>query len=94
MNATTSQIEPCKRLMALEGVREVTTTILYANLGDGTQFTNSRQASAFIRLTPKQYSLGGKMTMKGLINLAELGLFARCCTLVIWHTYIDSHSTY
>ncbi|MCW8345493.1 transposase [Vibrio sp. ZSDZ65] len=62
--------------MALEGVREVTTSMLYANLGDGTQFTNGRQASAFIRLPPKQYSLGGKMTMKGLINLVELGFFA------------------
>ncbi|MEZ8196983.1 IS110 family transposase [Vibrio cortegadensis] len=66
MNAATRQIEPCKRLMALEGVGEITASMLYANLGDGAQFTNGRQASAFIGLTPKQYSSGGKVTMMGI----------------------------
>nr|WP_240697191.1 transposase [Vibrio genomosp. F6] len=52
--------------MDLESVGEVTASMLYANLGDGTQFTNDRQASAFIGLTPKQYSSGGKVTMMGI----------------------------
>ncbi|MEZ8822390.1 transposase [Vibrio sp. 10N.222.54.A1] len=52
-------------LIYFEGVGEVTPFILYANLGDGTQFTNSRQASAFIRLTPLQYSSFGELMMKG-----------------------------
>jgi transposase len=66
MNSTTRQIEPCKRLMALEGVGETTASMLYATLGNGTQFTNGRQASAFVGLTPKQYSSGGKVTMLGI----------------------------
>lgn len=52
--------------MALEGVGETTASMLYATLGNGTQFTNGRQASAFVGLTPKQYSSGGKVTMLGI----------------------------
>ncbi len=48
----------------IESVGEITTSMLYANLGD--QFTNGRQASAFTCLTPKQYSSGGKVTMIGI----------------------------
>ncbi|MCX4129551.1 transposase [Vibrio parahaemolyticus] len=36
--------------MALEGVGETTASMLYATLGNGTQFTNGRQASAFVGL--------------------------------------------
>lgn len=66
MNATTRQIEPCKILMELEGVGETTASMLYATLGNGSQFVNGRQASAFVGVTPKQYSSGGKVTMVGI----------------------------
>lgn len=58
-NALTRQIEPCQRLMAIEGVGETTAAMLYTTIGDGKQFKNGRQASAFIGLTPKQHSSGG-----------------------------------
>jgi transposase len=35
-------------------------------LGDGKQFKNGRQASAFVGLTPKQHSSGGKAFMIGI----------------------------
>ena len=60
------QLEPCKRLMALEGIGEVCASMLYASMGDGREFKNGRQASVYIGLTPKQYSSGGKVYMVGI----------------------------
>lgn len=65
-NALTRQIEPCQRLMEIEGVGEVTAAMLYTTIGDGKQFKNGRQASAFVGLTPKQHSSGGKVFMIGI----------------------------
>ena len=66
LNKAARQIEPCKRLMALEGVAEVGAAGLYVSLGDGSQFKNGRQASAYIGVTPKQHSSGGKTVMIGI----------------------------
>ena len=60
-DALVKQLEPCKRLMDLEGVGNVCSAMLYANLGDGRDFKNGRQASVYIGLTPKQHSSGGKV---------------------------------
>ena len=60
------QLEPCKRLMALEGIGEVCASMLYASIGDGREFKNGRQESAYIGLTPKQHSSGGKVYMMGI----------------------------
>ncbi|MCY9855666.1 IS110 family transposase [Vibrio mediterranei] len=65
-NALTRQIEPCQRLMDIEGVGETTAAMLYSTLGDGKQFKNGRQASAFVGLTPKQHSSGCKVFMIGI----------------------------
>lgn len=52
--------------MALEGVGEIGAAGLYASLGDGSGFKNGRQASAYIGVTPKQRSSGGKVVMVGI----------------------------
>jgi transposase len=64
--ALVKQIEPCSRLMALEGIGDVCAAMLYASIGDGREFKNGRQASAYIGLTPKQHSSGGKTYMRGI----------------------------
>ena len=64
--ALVKQVEPCKRLLALESVGEVGAAMLYANIGDGSEFKNGRGASACIGLTPKQHSSGGKVVMLGI----------------------------
>jgi len=64
--ALVKQIEPCKRLLALESVGEVCAAMLYANIGDGKEFKNGREASACIGVTPKQHSSGGKTHMMGI----------------------------
>lgn len=60
------QLEPCKRLLALEGIGEVCASMLYASMGDGREFKNGREASVYIGLTPRQYSSGGKIHMMGI----------------------------
>jgi transposase len=65
-NSLVKQSEPCQRLKELEGVGEVCSAMLYANLGNGSSFKNGRQASAYVGVTPKQYSSGGKVTMRGI----------------------------
>ena len=64
--ALVKQLEPCNRLMALEGVGEVCAAMLYASIGDGGEFKNGRQASVYIGLTPKQHSSCGKTYMMGI----------------------------
>ena len=64
--ALVKQIEPCKRLLALESVGEVCAAMLYANIGDGKEFKNGRDASACMGVTPKQHSSGGKTHMMGI----------------------------
>ena len=64
--ALVKQLEPCKRLMKLEGIGPVCAAMLYASIGDGREFKNGRQASVYIGLTPKQYSSGGKVHMMGI----------------------------
>lgn len=65
-NALTRSLEPCNRLMEIEGVGEATASMLYSTLADGKQFKNGRQASAFVGVTPKQHSSGGKVQMIGI----------------------------
>ena len=52
--------------MALEGIGPIGSVLLYATLGTGEAFANGRQFSAYLGLTPKQFSSGGK------VNLVEI----------------------
>ena len=56
----------CQRLMALEGVGPIGSVLLYATLGTGEAFVNGRQFSAYLGLTPKQFSSGGKVNLVGI----------------------------
>lgn len=64
--ALVKTIEPCRRLIDLEGVGPVGASMLYTSLGDGHFFKNGRQASTYLGLTPKQHSSGGKTVMVGI----------------------------
>lgn len=54
------QDELATRLMRLSGVGETTATALVAMIGNGHDFANGRQLSAWLGLVPGQYSSGGK----------------------------------
>ncbi len=56
----------CERLMAMEGVGPIGSILLFATLGIGEAFKNGREYSAYLGLTPKQYSSGGKANIVGL----------------------------
>jgi transposase len=56
----------CSKLTALEGVGPIGALSLYAALGSGAAFTKSREFAAYLGLTPRQYSSGGKTKLVGL----------------------------
>jgi len=56
----------CKRLTALEGVGPISAVLLYASLGTGEAFSGSREFAAYLGLTPRQLSSGGKTNIVGL----------------------------
>lgn len=57
---------PCRALHAIEGIGPIVATLMVCALGDGKAFANGRQASAYLGLTPRQYSSGGKVTLAGI----------------------------
>jgi len=56
----------CNRLIALEGVGPISAVLLYASLGTGEAFSGSREFAAYLGLTPRQFSSGGKTNIVGL----------------------------
>ena len=60
------QNQNCNELTAIEGVGPISAVLLFSTLGSGEAFQSGREFSAYLGLTPKQYSSGGKTTMVGL----------------------------
>ena len=58
--------ESCCRLLKIEGVGPISAVLLYATLGSGEAFSSGREFSAYLGLTPKQYSSGGKTNLVGI----------------------------
>jgi transposase len=56
----------CSELTKLEGVGPIGAVLLFASLGTGEAFKNGREYSAYLGLTPKQYSSGGKTQLVGI----------------------------
>ena len=56
----------CGRLTDIEGIGPIGAMSLYATLGSGAAFSKGREASAYVGLTPRQYSSGGKANIIGL----------------------------
>jgi transposase len=60
------QDERAVRLQTIPGIGPVTATALVADLGDARQFRRGREVSAFLGLTPRQMSSGGKERLLGI----------------------------
>ena len=56
----------CSRLTDIEGIGPIGAMSLYAALGSGAAFARGREASAYVGLTPRQHSSGGKANIVGL----------------------------
>ena len=55
--------ERCKRLTKIPGVGVLTATAIVAAVGNPKDFKNARQFAAWLGLTPRQYSTGGKVSL-------------------------------
>ena len=89
--------EPVQRLMKVEGVGPVTATALVASVGDATVFRNGRQFAAWLGLTPRQHSTGGKqrlgaMTKHGDVYLRTLLIHGARAVLRVTATRKDAKS--
>jgi transposase len=55
-----------QRLLTIPGVGPITASVLTAEMGDGTQYQNSRDFAASVGLVPRQYSTGGRTNLLGI----------------------------
>ncbi len=55
-----------KRLLEVEGMGPVVASALVAAVGSATQFSSGRDMAAWLGLTPKQHSSGGKSRLSGI----------------------------
>jgi len=60
------RIEPSQRLMRICGIGPQAAVALVAHIGDAKQFNNGRQLSAYLGLTPRECSSGGKQRLLGI----------------------------
>ena len=60
------QSEDAQRLLKIPGVGPLTASALITAVGDASQFRNGRQMAAFLGLTPRQHSSGGKTKLLGI----------------------------
>jgi transposase len=77
IEALSKSSEPARRLMEIEGIGPITATALVATVGDAKIFTSGRQFAAWLGLTPRQHSSGGKsklgkMSKRGDVYLRTL----------------------
>jgi transposase len=54
------QSEPTRRLMSIRGIGPLTAQAIVATVGNARDFSNGRQFAAWLGLTPRQHSSGGK----------------------------------
>jgi transposase len=63
-----------QRLMRLEGIGPVTATAIVATVGDATVFKNGRQFAAWLGLTPRQHSTGGRQRLGAITKHGDVYL--------------------
>ena len=68
------QSKAAQRLMQLEGVGPITATAVVASVGDATVFKNGRQFAAWLGLTPRQYSSGGRSRLGSITKRGDVYL--------------------
>lgn len=56
----------CQRLETIPGVGPLTSTALVAAVGDAAEFKNGRELAAWLGLTPRQHSTGGRPRLLGI----------------------------
>ena len=60
-----SELEPCRRLIAIPGIGPVIATATIAAIGNGAAFKKGRGFAAWLGVVPGEHSSGGKQQMTG-----------------------------
>jgi transposase len=89
--------EGCRRLATVPGIGPVVATALFSSVGDPLQFKNGRQFAAWLGLTPKQRSSGGKTKLGGITKhgdtyLRTLLVQGARAVMRFVHRHDDRHS--
>lgn len=63
--------EQCKLLLSIPGVGSITATAIVGMVGNMRVFSNGRQFAAFLGLTPRQHSSGGKDRLGGITKRGD-----------------------
>lgn len=58
--------EACQRLMGIPGIGPIAATAIVSAVGNGAEFRKGRGFSAWLGLTPAEYSTGGKQKLLGI----------------------------
>jgi transposase len=66
-----SQDDAAKRIMTIPGVGPITALGMVATIGNARDFKNGRQFAAWLGLTPKQHSSGGKTRLGGVTKRGD-----------------------
>ncbi|MEA1677631.1 IS110 family transposase [Nitrospirillum sp. BR 11163] len=64
--ALTRENEQARRLATIPGIGVINATALLAAIGDGSAFAKARDLAAWLGLTPRQHSTGGKTKLLGI----------------------------
>jgi transposase len=65
ISARAARTDECKRLMRISGIGPLTAVAMIAHVGDARQFKNGRQMAAYLGITPREHSSGGKRRLLG-----------------------------
>lgn len=74
ISALARQSEAAQRLMAIEGIGPITATALVASVGNAQAFKSGRQFAAWLGLTPRQNSSGGKTKLGAISKRGDVVL--------------------
>jgi transposase len=74
ISARAKRSESCLRLMKINGIGPLTAVALVAHVGNAEQFHNGRQMSAYLGLTPREHSSGGKQRLLGISKRGNVRL--------------------
>lgn len=74
IEALARECEPARRLMEIVGIGPLSATAIFASVGDPKLFKSGREFAAWLGLTPRQNSSGGKSRLGAISKRGDVGL--------------------
>jgi len=71
LEAQARQSEPAQRLMQIRGIGSLSASAIVATVGNAHDFKSGRQFAAWLGLTPRQHSSGGKSRLGGITKRGD-----------------------